>query len=172
VQEEKIVFTRSSSETQKFAEKLAPFLRAGDIISLTGDLGAGKTYFTQGLARGLGIDEKITSPTFTLIKEYSNINGVSLFHFDVYRLKSLQEMLDIGYDEYFFGDGVTVVEWGDKITPLISDEFLEIELKRLSDENTRKIKIITHGRRWEKAVKNWLKESQKSLRTGIDTLLD
>jgi len=169
VREEKIVFTKSSFETKKLAEKLAPLLRAGDVISLTGDLGAGKTCFVQGLACGLGVNKKITSPTFALIKEYLNSSNIPFYHFDVYRLKSLQEMLDIGYEEYFFGEGITVVEWGDKIAPLLPDEFLEIKFKRLSNENLREISIISHGKRWEETAKNWLKESRKDLCTDINT---
>ncbi len=164
-----IVLTKSSSETQKLAEMLALFLKTGDTISLTGDLGAGKTCFTQGLARGLGIDRKITSPTFTLIKEYMSTSSLPFYHFDVYRLKSLQEMLDIGYEEYFFGNGITVIEWGDRVAPLLPDDFLEIRFKRLLKENVREIDIIPHGERWKETAEKWLKKSQKDLRTGKST---
>ncbi|MDO8886011.1 tRNA (adenosine(37)-N6)-threonylcarbamoyltransferase complex ATPase subunit type 1 TsaE [Candidatus Oleimmundimicrobium sp.] len=166
---ELIVLTKSVSETQKLAEGLAQFLQAGDVISLTGDLGAGKTCFVKGLAHGLRINMKITSPTFALIKEYMSLSNLPFYHFDVYRLKSLQEMLDIGYEEYFFGDGITVIEWGDKVAPLLPKDFLEIKFRRLLEENIREIDIIPHGGRWKKIAKKWLKESRKDCRSGKST---
>lgn len=151
-----VIKTKSPNETQNLAALLSPYLKAGDIISLTGDLGAGKTCFTQGLAEGLEIKEKITSPTFNLIKEYKN--AISLYHFDVYRLNSADELYDLGYEEYFYGEGVTVIEWGDKIRLLLPEKLLEIEFHRMLDDNIREIKISYHGERWEQIVKEWMKE--------------
>ncbi|MDI6891403.1 MAG: tRNA (adenosine(37)-N6)-threonylcarbamoyltransferase complex ATPase subunit type 1 TsaE [Actinomycetota bacterium] len=148
------VLTKSSRETQELAGKLTPLLRSGDVLSLTGDLGAGKTCFTHGLARGLGIEKKITSPTFNLIKEYKN--AFSLYHFDVYRLQSLTELMELGYEEYFYGDGVTVIEWGDKIAPLLPPAYLEIEFRRLLEENLREVHIIPRGGDWDERVGRWL----------------
>ncbi len=150
------VLTKSSRETQELAGKLAPLLRPGDVLSLTGDLGAGKTCFTQGLARGLGIEKKITSPTFNLIKEYKN--AFPLYHFDVYRLQSPTELMELGYEEYFYGDGVTVIEWGDKIAPLLPPAYLEIEFRRVLKENLREVRIIPRDGDWNERVGRWLSQ--------------
>src|SRR3972149_9195313 len=99
--------TNSETETKQLAKSLAKALRPGDIISLTGDLGAGKTRFVQGLADGLGVNEAVTSPTFTIIRSYEG--RLPLHHFDVYRLSGLRDLDHLGYEEYFFGDGVTVI---------------------------------------------------------------
>lgn len=151
-----VLRTNSPSETQHLASSLSSYLKAGDVISLTGDLGAGKTCFTQGLARSLGIKDRITSPTFSIIKEYKNV--LSLYHFDVYRLNSPDELYDLGYEEYFYGDGITVIEWGDKIEKLLPADFLKIAFKRLFDDNVREIEITYQGKRWGDVAKKWLKE--------------
>lgn len=148
--------TNSPNQTQKLALELASFLSAGDILALTGDLGAGKTCFVQGLARGLSVKKKITSPTFNLIKEYPG--RLPLYHFDVYRLKSLDELVDLGYEEYFFSRGITVVEWGEKIRPLFGASYLEINFKRKLKENERQIKLIPRGKYWQKKVVKLVKK--------------
>lgn len=149
-----VVMTNSAQETKELAKKLAPVLCGGDVISLTGDLGAGKTCFTQGLAQGLGIKEVVTSPTFNLIKEYPG--RLNFYHFDVYRLQSELELIYLGYEEYFFGEGVTVIEWGDKIVSLLPAEFLEIAFRRLLQDNVRRLEIKPYGSRWAELVKKWL----------------
>ena len=121
---------KNENETRKFGEELARTLKAGDIIALIGDLGTGKTTLTKYIARELGIMQAITSPTFNIICEYHE-GRLPLYHFDVYRLSSSDEMLELGYEEYFFGDGVCIVEWADKIEDLLPD-------------NTKKI-YITYG---------------------------
>jgi tRNA threonylcarbamoyladenosine biosynthesis protein TsaE len=151
------ITTTSPRETQQLASRLVPFLSAGDVIGLTGDLGAGKTCFTQGLARALGIKGRITSPTFNLIKEYRG--RLPLYHFDVFRLESIREMFELDYEGYFFGEGVTVIEWGDKVAPLLPREYLEIEFRRLAKENYRKIRIKPHGAGWQERINKWLKEN-------------
>lgn len=148
------VITHSPEETWELAQKLAPILSSGDVINLSGDLGAGKTVFTKGLAVGLGIDEPVTSPTFTLIKEYEG--RLPLFHFDVYRLASPEEMEELGFDEYFYGDGVSVVEWGDKIEELLPDVRLDVKILRLVDDAFRRIEVIPHGDPWREKVDRWL----------------
>ncbi len=154
-----IIRTNSPNETQNLAESLSPFLAAGDVISLCGDLGAGKTCFTQGLAKGLGIGERVTSPTFNLIKEYRNT--LPLYHFDVYRLKKPEELYDIGYEEYFYGEGVTVIEWGEKVSSFLPDVYLRIELKRLLEENARELRITYRGERWKDVVEKWKKTDKR-----------
>ncbi len=148
------IITHSPRETQRLASSLCQYLRAGDVISLTGDLGAGKTCFTQGLAQSLGIRERITSPTFNLIKEYKN--SMPLYHFDVYRLAAPDDLFDLGYEEYFYGDGITIIEWGDKIQALLPAVFLRIEFRRLPDENSRELTVSSRGARWEEVVEQWL----------------
>lgn len=132
--------TGSEEETRRLASAMGPSFRPGDIISLTGDLGAGKTRFTQGLAAGLGVEGQVTSPTFTIIKTYSG--RLPLYHFDVYRLSGPREMEPLGYEEYFYGDGVTVVEWGDRIAELLPPDHLRIELHRALEEMNERLLLI------------------------------
>ena len=146
------LITESEDQTKRLASKIAPTIKAGDVICLTGDLGAGKTHFVQGLALALGIEGQITSPTFTIIKEYSG--RLPLYHFDVFRLAAPKEMAAIGYEEYFFGDGVTVIEWGDKIADLLPKDHLVIEFHRvIESENRRMLIVKASGPRSEKLKK-------------------
>ena len=121
--------THSPEETQELAVKLARFLTPGDVITLEGDLGAGKTSFTKGLARGLGVTKNVNSPTFTIIKEYEGT--VPFFHMDAYRVEDQWE--DLGLDEYFEGKGVTVVEWPSMIGEQLPSERLAITIKNQGD---------------------------------------
>ncbi|MGN8647970.1 tRNA (adenosine(37)-N6)-threonylcarbamoyltransferase complex ATPase subunit type 1 TsaE [Gracilibacillus sp. HCP3S3_G5_1] len=125
---------KTEEETRRLANKLAILLQPGDVLTLEGDLGAGKTTFTKGLGAGLGVTRTINSPTFTIVKEY--MGEIPLYHMDVYRLENSEE--DIGFDEYFNGDGITVVEWARFIEEFLPDERLQIQIKRV-DEHTRKI---------------------------------
>jgi tRNA threonylcarbamoyladenosine biosynthesis protein TsaE len=140
--------TSSAEETREVGEALASLLRARDAVVLTGELGAGKTTFAQGVARGLGIEEQVSSPTFTLIKEYSGI--LDLAHVDVYRLDMVQDVVDLGLEELGGGDGVLLVEWGDTIEELLPDERLRVEL--LTDdaagESARSISMTATGEGW------------------------
>lgn len=147
--------THSPEETWELARRLAPLLSEGDVIDLTGDLGAGKTVFTKGLAEGLGVSGPVTSPTFTIIKEYYQ-GRLPLYHFDVYRLADPDELEELGVDEYFFGEGVSVVEWGDKVEALMPDVHLVVRIIRLLDESVRRLEIIPRGDAWEQKVKAWL----------------
>lgn len=111
----------SCEETEKIAYALAEKLHGGEIITLDGDLGAGKTAFVRGLAAGLGISDRVVSPTFTIVNEYSG-EGLPLFHFDVYRIGSPDEMYDIGWEDYLGRGGVTVIEWAVNIEEILKDE--------------------------------------------------
>jgi tRNA threonylcarbamoyladenosine biosynthesis protein TsaE len=124
------ITVKAVEETLKFAKELGERLTAGDVITLEGDLGAGKTTFTKGLAKGLGIKRTVNSPTFTIIKEYHG--NMPLYHMDVYRLKDSME--DLGFDEYFNGEGVTVVEWAHLIEDQLPSDLLTIQLKLIDDE--------------------------------------
>lgn len=136
------------SDTSTFAKRLAKFMKPNDVIALEGDLGAGKTTFTKGLAEGLNIKKTVNSPTFTIIKEYQGI--MPLYHMDVYRLEDSDE--DLGFDEYFEGNGVTVVEWAHIIEEQLPSEILTIYLKHGENE-TREITLVPRGERYEQLCK-------------------
>ena len=139
-------------ETQALAQKLAGIVEPQDTITLEGDLGAGKTTFTQAFAKGLGITRTVNSPTFTIMKQY---NGrIPLNHLDVYRLEDSDE--DLGWDEIFYGDAVTVVEWAHLIERDLPSERLAIEIRRV-DENARVITLIPFGKRYEMLCEELLK---------------
>ena len=132
-------------ETQAIAADFAKILKSGDIITLDGDLGAGKTAFTGGLARGLGISGHITSPTFTIVNEYRS-GIMPLFHFDVYRLSSMDDLYDIGWDDYINEGGICVVEWADIIRDDLDLPYYEIRITKLSaSDDSRQISIVYKG---------------------------
>lgn len=126
---------RNELDTREFGKELAKKLKPGDIVALIGDLGTGKTTLTKSIAEGLGITGMITSPTFTIVQEYCE-GRLPLYHFDVYRLNGPEEMYELGYEEYFFGQGVCVVEWADQIMELIPGDsiFIRIEYGENEDE--------------------------------------
>ncbi|GBG95137.1 tRNA threonylcarbamoyladenosine biosynthesis protein TsaE [Ligilactobacillus salitolerans] len=139
-------------ETQQFAHKLAQHLQAGDVILLQGDLGAGKTTFTKGLALGLGIKRNIKSPTFTLIREYTE-GRLPLYHMDVYRLEGTGTA-DLGLDEYFDGDGVCVVEWPQYAGDDLPDQYLKISFVKDPDaDDQRVLKLQAHGLHYTQLIK-------------------
>ncbi|MFS0645788.1 tRNA (adenosine(37)-N6)-threonylcarbamoyltransferase complex ATPase subunit type 1 TsaE [Siminovitchia sp. 179-K 8D1 HS] len=141
-------------KTFAIGEKLGRLLEAGDVILLEGGLGAGKTTFTKGLAAGLGVRKTVNSPTFTIIKEYEG--RLPLYHMDVYRLEDSFE--DLGFDEYFDGDGVTVVEWARFIKEQLPQERLAVELHHLDGQN-RKIVFKPCGSRYEALCKEFFHEN-------------
>lgn len=145
------IISKSEEQTYKLGEYIGKALQQGDIICLTGDLGAGKTAFTKGIGIGLDIKEFITSPTYTIINEYDG--RISLFHFDVYRLEGVEEMYELGYEEYFFGDGAVVIEWADIVKDIIPQERLWITILRGKEENTREIMFDASGERYQKLIK-------------------
>jgi tRNA threonylcarbamoyladenosine biosynthesis protein TsaE len=143
-----VVETRSPEETRRLAAALTPILLPGDVLSLTGDLGAGKTTFVQGLAAGLKISEQITSPTFILMKEYRG-GRYPLMHIDVYRLDRVQEVIDLGYDEFLDPAYIVAVEWGDVVEPLLPREHLVVELRYGKNDHIREIALIPRGLGWQ-----------------------
>ncbi|MDD5492666.1 MAG: tRNA (adenosine(37)-N6)-threonylcarbamoyltransferase complex ATPase subunit type 1 TsaE [bacterium] len=138
----KTIITKSAAETQRFGRKLARQLKPGDLVCLSGGLGAGKTCLVQGIARGLQVKDYVNSPTFKIINEYKG--KIPVYHFDLYRLEGLTDLRELGYEEYFYGQGISLVEWAEKITPFLPKQYLQIELLSI-DENTRKI-ILTDWR--------------------------
>lgn len=125
----------SPEETEATGERLAATLGPGDVVALVGELGAGKTCFIQGLVRGLGVTTRATSPTFVLINEYRG--RLPVRHVDAYRTGSLAELQDLGLPELFAGDGVTVVEWADKLRPLLPPGTIEVRIEGVGDEPRR-----------------------------------
>ena len=140
----------NSNETIALGERMAADLRPGDVVVLNGDLGAGKTTFTKGIAKGLGIKEIIKSPTFTIIHEYQD-GRIPLYHMDAYRLEN-GEAEDLGLDEYFDGDGVSVVEWAQFAEDELPDEFLAITFKRTDDESKRILTFDPRGQHFQQMV--------------------
>ena len=136
--------SHSTQETEQFGEEVAKSLRGGDVLAFTGSLGMGKTAFTRGLARGLGCRGRVTSPTFTIVNEYDG--KTPLFHFDMYRLGSSDELFDIGWDDYRARDGVCAVEWSERVSDALPDDTIYVDIARgEEDENTRTI-TVTGGR--------------------------
>ncbi|MGN1142791.1 MAG: tRNA (adenosine(37)-N6)-threonylcarbamoyltransferase complex ATPase subunit type 1 TsaE [Oliverpabstia sp.] len=124
-----IIETNSDKETFALGEKLGKAAKAGQIYTLIGDLGVGKTVFTQGMARGLGITEPISSPTFTIIQEYQE-GRLPFYHFDVYRIGDIEEMEEIGYDDYFFGQGVCMIEWANLIEEILPEQVIQVKIEK------------------------------------------
>lgn len=124
-----IIETYSTQETFEFGKKIGERAKAGDVYSLIGDLGVGKTVFTQGVASGLGIKESVNSPTFTILQVYDE-GRQPFYHFDVYRIGDIEEMDEIGYDEYFYGDGVCLIEWADLIEEILPEEYIRITIEK------------------------------------------
>lgn len=141
--------THSPEQTQQFGTHLGKIAQPGDVILLVGKLGAGKTCLTQGIAWGLGIDEYAVSPSFVLVRE---LHGrLPLYHVDFYRLENLEEIADLGLDEYFYGQGISVVEWAEKALDLLPPENLLIEMEYVSD-NERRLKIKASGKRYHEMM--------------------
>lgn len=139
-----IYHTHSEMETEQVGERLARILRAGDVIAMSGDLGAGKTVFIRGLARGLGVTARVTSPTYTVVNEYEGT--LPLFHFDMYRLSGADELYDIGWDDYLKRGGVCAVEWSERASGLLPEDCIFVDITA-QDEAARRIEIT--GREME-----------------------
>lgn len=144
-----VVETHSEQETIRLAEKLTRLLKPGDVITLEGDLAAGKTTFAKGVARGLGVKRTVNSPTFTIVKEY--VGELPLYHMDVYRLEDSDE--DIGFSDYFNGEGISIVEWAQFIEEYLPEERLTIKMTHL-DEHVRLLEFTPKGAHFESVVAN------------------
>ena len=175
------IISHSSAQTQRLGMRLGELVRGGELLLLEGSLGTGKTTFTQGLARGIGITEVISSPTFTLLKEYPgqpgptaqreqaqatlqhrqqerHRAGPALYHFDLYRLDDPEEILDLGFEDYFFGNGVCVVEWADKAELLWPAEHLRLRMKIMS-ETKRGLLFTATGLRYCELLQQFQKNT-------------
>ena len=138
-------------ETKRFGIKIGKLLKSGDILCLNGDLGAGKTTLTKSIGLGLGVEDYITSPTFSLINEYEG--RIPLYHFDVYRLENVEDLYDLGFDEYFYGQGVSIIEWAHKIEALLPKERIVLDIDKAVDIDSRVISIKGFGNRYLEVVK-------------------
>lgn len=139
--------TTSVDQTRQLAAALAELARAGDLLLLAGDLGAGKTAFAQGFGRGLGVEEPITSPTFTLAREYQG-RRLRLHHLDVYRLEAMDEILDVGLPELLDDEAVVLVEWGDAIAPAVPADYLEVRITLGDGDDDRTLELRAVGPSW------------------------
>ena len=140
----KIYETWSAEETSALSEKIATDAEAGTVFTLTGDLGVGKTVFTQGFAKGLGIEEPVNSPTFTIVQVYDE-GRLPFYHFDVYRIGDVDEMDEIGYEDYFYGDGISMVEWANLIEEIIPEDAVKITIEKDLSKGVDYRKITVEG---------------------------
>ena len=167
------IISHSSTQTQRLGVRLGELLHGGELLLLDGQLGTGKTTFTQGLAQGMGITEDISSPTFTLLKEYAGRESArepgqiaaaqlparpALYHFDLYRLDDPEEILDLGFEDYFYSSGVCVVEWADKADLLWPTEHLRIRLKMLN-ETKRGLLFTAVGTHYSELLQQFQKKT-------------
>lgn len=146
--------SHSETETKDFAYNLASKLQKGDIIVLSGELGSGKTKFTEGFLKYFNLEEEISSPTFTIVNEYKN-NDINIYHFDVYRLEDIDEFYAIGGEEYFCS-GICIIEWGEIIEKALPKDYIKISFKKdNSDENNRFLNIKTFGNKYDDILKEY-----------------
>lgn len=142
----KTIETNTAKETFEFGKKIGEEAKPGQVYTLIGDLGVGKTVFTQGLAEGLGIEDAISSPTFTIVQIYEE-GRLPLYHFDVYRIGDVEEMEEIGYEDYFYGEGVSLIEWANLIEEILPDQYTEIRIEKDLEKgfDYRKITVTSIG---------------------------
>jgi tRNA threonylcarbamoyladenosine biosynthesis protein TsaE len=147
------VVCRSGSveQTRAIGEAIGALLMPGDVVALSGDLGAGKTAFVQGAARALGVKDRVTSPSFILMREYAG--DLPVLHLDVYRLNNLQELIDLGFEEFLDPSWVIFIEWGDAVTPVLPESHLDVELS-LSGEDERRLVFRGTGPGWSARIRD------------------
>ena len=133
-----------AKDTYEHGDKRGQMAKPGMVISLTGDLGVGKTVFTQGLAKGLGIEEPVNSPTFTIVQVYEE-GRLPLYHFDVYRIGDIEEMDEIGYEDYFYGEGVCLIEWADLIREILPEQMCRVTIEKDLEKGFDYRKITLEG---------------------------
>ena len=138
-----IYITKGEGQTEELGRRLGERLAGGAVVAFTGDLGAGKTAFTRGLARGLGCQGRVTSPTFTIVNEYEG--GIPLFHFDMYRLNSSEDLFDIGWEDYLTRGGVCAVEWSEQVADALPEDAVTVTLARHPDHDDWRIITVEGG---------------------------
>lgn len=143
------IITKSPEETKNLGKEVGKLAKPGDLLAFYGELGAGKTCFIQGISQELEVKDYVTSPSFTIVNEYQG--KIPIYHFDLFRLNT-EEILELGYEEYFYGEGLTVIEWAGKIEQLLPKEHLKIDIK-FKDLYERTISFISQGDRFDKLLK-------------------
>lgn len=143
------IITKSPEETKNLGKEVGKLAKPGDLLAFYGELGAGKTCFIQGISQELEVKDYVTSPSFTIVNEYQG--KIPIYHFDLFRLNT-EEILELGYEEYFYGEGLTVIEWAEKIEHLLPKEHLKIDIK-FKDLYERTISFISQGDRFDKLLK-------------------
>jgi len=139
------ITTKSPEETKILGEEVGKLAKPGDLLAFYGELGAGKTCFIQGISQGLEVKDYVTSPSFTIVNEYQG--KIHIYHFDLFRLDHAEDILELGYEEYFYGEGLTVIEWAEKIECFLPKEHLKIDIN-FKDYYQRKISFIPQGDRF------------------------
>lgn len=139
------IISKSPEETKKLGREVGKLAKPGDLLAFYGELGAGKTCFIQGISQGLEVKDYVTSPSFTIVNEYQG--KIPIYHFDLFRLDHAEDILELGYEEYFYGEGLTVIEWAEKIEHFLPQEHLKIDIK-FKDYSQRKISFIPQGDRY------------------------
>ena len=134
-----VFYTNSDKETEAVGEQFGRMVSDGTVVAMYGDLGAGKTAFVRGMARGMGISERVSSPTFTIVNEY--LGERTLIHFDMYRLGSADELFDIGWEDYLARNGVCAVEWSENIEDALEEDIIKVDIRRGADDNQRQIML-------------------------------
>ena len=135
----------SAKDTLQLGSRLGKFCKAGDVILLHGDLGVGKTVFSKGIGEGLGIEEPISSPTFTILQVYEE-GRIPLYHFDVYRIADIEEMEEIGYEDYFYGEGVCLIEWAKQIQEILPDRTIQVTIAKNLKQGFDNREIVIEGK--------------------------
>ena len=167
-----LAYNRSATSPlamRQLASSLTPYLYPGDVVLLTGDLGAGKTQFVQGIAEGLHIDEQVMSPTFNILLTYPD-GDIPLYHFDLYRLDAVEELEDIGFYETIESDGVSFVEWGDKFPGIVVNGYLRINIA-VEDSGSRRVSALAFGLRARNLLTVWANDSKSCLMKGTGGIL-
>ena len=144
------IITKSPEETKNLGKEISKIIKPGDLLAFYGELGAGKTCFIQGISLGLEVKDYVTSPSFTIINEYQG--KIPIYHFDLFRFDNAEEILELGYEEYFYGEGLIVIEWAEKIEQFLPKEHLKIDIK-FKDCYERTISFISQGDRFDKFLK-------------------
>lgn len=145
--------SHSADQTRRMGARLGQVFIGGEVICLVGDLGTGKTCLVQGIGRGLGVEDQITSPTFTLVSEYPGARLI-LYHIDLYRIADVRAALNLGLDDYLYGEGVCVIEWAERVRQIWPDEYLLITLRHI-DENKRGLTLRGFGERYQRMVRQF-----------------
>lgn len=146
------IISDSFYKTKDLGQKIGALLQKGDVVYLCGDLGSGKTAFVSGIAKSLNVEDYITSPTFTIVNEYDT--NPPLYHFDVYRINDPEELFMIGFEEYFYGKGIVVVEWADLIFDILPQEYIRIDFFLDEKINSRNIEFKAVGKRSQKVLRS------------------